>query len=94
MSSNTDKNNKSESTIDRYYHDTESFLYRYRWWVVLVLALLLGWYLYCKKPEGGSGTASTSSMTTQSRGVLGPNDLVVASPASIGGTDMRRLFKL
>lgn len=93
MSSNTDKNNKNESTIDRYYHDTESFLYRYRWWVVLVLALLLGWYLYCKKPEGTT-TSSTTSVTTQSRGVLGPDDLNVASPVQVGGTDMRKLFKM
>ncbi len=99
MSSNKDMDKKngsdSTSTMDRYYHDTESFLYRYRWWVVLVLAILLAYYLYCKKSEGTATTSPATSVgvSTGSKGVLGQGDLNLASPP-IGDTTTRQLFRM
>jgi hypothetical protein len=91
MSSCKDKNNKSEneSTLDRYRHGTESFLYRYRWWVVLVLALLLAYYLYTKK----SGTSGLMSDASSSQGIINQGELNVAPPAQLG-TEVRKFLRL
>lgn len=32
---------RSRERADRYYHETENFLYRYRWAIVLLIALVL-----------------------------------------------------
>ncbi len=68
MSSSKDKNNSknmdnTQVRADRMYHDCETFLFRYRWWIVLVLAILLAYYLYTRKCEPGE-TASMSTVTT------------------------------
>lgn len=79
------------STMDRIYHDSETFLYRYRWWIVLVLAILLGYHLYCKKSVG-SKSASGSSSVGEPR--LGKADLNLAEPTNDFNTEARNLFRL
>ncbi|VBB18517.1 hypothetical protein YASMINEVIRUS_980 [Yasminevirus sp. GU-2018] len=96
------KNNKpeeetnSESTVDRIYHDSETFLFRYRWWIVLFLAVLLGYYLYSKRTEKtGSGESTGASSDLAVGGPkLGPNELNIGEPSSQLNTEARKLFRL
>lgn len=99
MSSCKDKKNNikaeaeesSMGTVDRYYHNTESFLYRYRWWVVLVLAILLAYYLYTKNES----SVDTAVGTPSAPGLIGQNELNVGAPVELGvPTEQRKLFNL
>lgn len=47
----SDPENQKPNTIDRMYNNSQSFLYRYRWWIVLILAILLGIYLFTRRQE-------------------------------------------
>src|SRR5271169_1711641 len=92
------KNNKeNESTLDRYYHDSESFLWRHKWWVVAVLAILVIVYFY--KNHDSTSTGASSGMTTGAtgatgtQGVIRPNELNVGAPATLD-TDERTFLRL
>lgn len=41
-------------SVGNVVQSSESFLYKYRWWVVLVLACLLAYYLYTRRVPVGS----------------------------------------
>lgn len=57
--------NTVRATADRMYHNTEHFLYKYRWLIVLILAILLAWYIYCHKKElGANASALTNTVVT------------------------------
>ena len=80
--------------FDRMYHDSESFLYRNRWWIVLILAVLLAYYLLTRKCDGTSSSTSTSFFGPQ---VASPKlgDLNVASPPAVPlNTEGKQLFRL
>lgn len=97
---NSDKENQSSNRMERTYHNSESFLYRYRWWIVLILALLLGYYLYAKRQEtvGEQTTTTTTARPIETHGgtinsKLGT--LNIASPAPVNlPTEDRKLFRL
>jgi hypothetical protein len=108
MSSCKDKKNNSKNPdgsyvrTDRMYHDCETFLYRYRWWIVLILAILLAYYLYTRKCETGE-TSSTTTVTTATTpapvvtDVTGPKlggALNYTEPHTSLNTEGRSLFKL
>lgn len=73
-------------TLKKAYNKTESFLYRNRWWIVLILAVLLAYYLYSQRVEASLQTATPRILS---------NELNVASPQE-GGFDTvtRTLFRL
>jgi hypothetical protein len=82
-------------SMDRAYHDSENFLYKYRWGIVLILAMLLFLYLYTKNhnlskelglPDiGASITGATNAITQAAR--LEKNTLDIASPPPVAGVD-------
>jgi hypothetical protein len=81
--------------FDRMYHDSESFLYRNRWWIVLILAVLLAYYLLTRKCDGTGSSASTSLFGPQvASPKIGEGELRLASPAVPQGTEIRKLFRL
>lgn len=86
------KNNttNSGSTVDRMYHDSETFLYRYRWWIVLVLACMLAYYLYTRKCETSGFLSLPEAQTPK----LAATDLNLGEPTAILNTEGRRLFRL
>jgi len=80
------------SRMDRMYHDSEAFLYRYRWWIVLILVLLLAWYLYTKRSDIGK---MYTDVTASSNPRLGSTELNIGTPTTTGiNTDARNLFRL
>ena len=98
------KNNRSESEsesedlrgyatyADRMYHNSESFLYRYRWWVILVLICLLSYYLYARKSADGASSRITGNTNVQPKL---SNELNIASPGANNlDTVVKKLFKL
>ena len=83
--------------FDRMYHDSESFLYRNRWWIVLILAVLLAYYLLTRKCDGSNSSSSTSTNLfgpEVASPKIGGGELRLASPAVPFGTEGRKLFKL
>ena len=94
---------------DRVYHTTENFMYRYRWWIVLVLAILLGLYLVMKSANQtnkltdtiGPTNTNDPKGTSQAGGgavprLLGNSFLAdIASAPEYGGlpTDLRPFFR-
>ena len=96
------RNNSEEetrmSTMDKIYHDSETFLYKYRWWIILVLAILLGVYLWSKRSEPTvTQTTETVTTTTGTDIVprLGATDLNIGEPAPPDfNTEGRRLFRI
>lgn len=102
MSSNKDKNNSknmngTQVRADRMYHDCETFLYRNRWWIVLVLAILLAYYLYTRKCETGETSAAIPSQSTTVTDMNTPKlggALNYGEPVSSLNTEGRNLFKL
>lgn len=79
------------AAIDRVQHDNESFFYKYRWCIVLILALLLAWCLFAnRKPEGYQPATITNYPDTS----VIPNDAFKYGGAAITGipTDARNLF--
>ena len=48
-----DQNNANNTVLGTAYHETESFIYVYRWWIVLVLASFVLVYYYTKSKCGG-----------------------------------------
>ena len=82
-----------KTAVDRLYHDSETFLYRYRWWIVLVLACMLAYYLYARKCTE-SGSDSGLSFFQSNTPKLAANDLNLGEPTLALNTDARRLFRL
>lgn len=102
---NPDEENRMMRSMDRMYHSSESFLYRYRWWIVLILAILLGYYLCTKRCEttGTLAASETPVAVTQPSEPLAVtggmnvsrfNSLNIASPAVNFPTEGRNLFRL
>lgn len=84
---NPDQNSSAE--MDRISHASETFLHKYRWWIVLVLAVLLALYLYSKRTELGIDMYPTKQP------VLDGTVLNIGTPAQINiGTETRTLFRL
>lgn len=86
----TKSGSESSSTVDRMYHDSETFLYRYRWWIVLVLACMLAYYLYTRKCETGSASQLPEAQVPK----LAADDLNLGEPTSVLNTEGRKLFRL
>ena len=66
-------------TTDRVYHTSENFMYRYRWWIVLVLALLLGVYLIAKKDDDMNTAVVLASNAA-------PTAMIATEPPQLGGS--------
>lgn len=100
MSSSTDMNNKpeTESTVDRYYHNTQSFFSKYKG-VLFVLALLVVGYFLYKNYGPHSSTSATPSATiapsgtTQAQQLIGGGELLMGPPVQLD-TDMRKFLRL
>lgn len=84
----TNSSAESSTTVDRMYHDSETFLHRYRWWIVLILACMLGYYLYTRKCE-----TEASGLTEISQPKL-VGDLNLGDPTDVLNTEGRKLFRL
>lgn len=81
---NTTTQNSAE--IDRATHDSGSFFYKYRWWIVLVLAILLGYFLYSKRHDLGITTTNNLPRLTNS-------ELNIAeAPTNMFDTEGRKLL--
>jgi hypothetical protein len=104
MSSNDSQEQKKNNanTRVRVYRECESFLYRYRWWIVLILAVLLAWYLYTRRCDKGEGAMPAmveepAPALPQTGGAFGPklgNNLNFGDPVNNINTEGRRLFGL
>lgn len=85
-----DNPNQNSADIDRISHDSETFLHKYRWWIVIVLAVLLAVYLYSKRTELG-----IMDMTSTKKPIVGTTELNIATPSVINvGTETRNLFRI
>jgi hypothetical protein len=95
---NTKKNNNTDlnNTCDKMYHDTETFLYIYRWWIILVLTCMLAYYIHMRKCdtrfESGFGSGIENVMP-EGRKLL-VTDLALGDPAVGMNTAARSFFKL
>src|SRR5579872_7096660 len=79
------------SAADRMYHDSETFLYRYRGWIILILAVLLIAYLLTRKCEPGLLTDLSSSATGTVQAPKLTNELNIAEPATVAvNTEARK----
>ena len=81
--------------FDRMYHDSETFLYRNRWWIVLILAVFLAYYLLTRKCDGTSSSVSTGLFGPQvAAPKIGEGELRLAEPPVPLNTEGRKLFRL
>ena len=92
-----DRRNNKQETLDRMYHDSETFLYRYRWWIVLLLAVLLAYYLYTRRCETETIVSPVGERTVMVTG--GPEPMLggalnFGDPISNINTEGRKLFRL
>lgn len=93
MSQNNQANNPNDNTatnaeMDRLKHDSGSFFYKYRWWIVLVLAILLAYFLYNKRTELGIMSSDANPRITAT-------ELKIGTPTVVDmNTDVRNLFRL
>lgn len=98
MSSQSDNKNNERNKdcpvirFDKMYHDSESFLYRNRWWIVLILAILLAWYLVTRKCDGNGSSSLLGPQVASPK--IGGSELILASPPVPLGTEGRKLFRL
>jgi hypothetical protein len=101
MSSQSENKNNEQNKdcpairFDKMYHDSESFLYKNRWWIVLILAILLAYYLLTKKCDGSNSNSSSGLFGPQVVSPkIGGGELRLASPAVPLDTEGRNLFRL
>ena len=86
---NAENDSNNISVVQR----SENALYKYRWWIVLVLVIMLVYYLYARKIEDTTGISLGTSIFP-SKPILGPNDLVMPEPVVSLNTEGRQLFRL
>jgi len=75
----TDESTVSSASdmFDKYRHGTENFVSRYKWWIILVILVLLLAYLYNKKSETGESVFSSQPT------VLAPSVVNVAPTTDV-----------
>jgi ATP-dependent Zn protease len=86
---NVENDSNNNSVVER----SKNVLYKYRWWIVLVLVIMLVYYLYARKIESSTGIPLGTSIFP-TKPVLGPADLVVPEPTISLNTEGRQLFRL
>lgn len=78
----------NSAEMDRISHDSDSFFYKYRWCIVLILAILLAYYLYTKRWELGIMPNTTTKLPA-----IGATELNISPPAVINvNTEGRNMF--
>jgi hypothetical protein len=87
---NNQTNNPDDEKKIMVQNTEPSMLYKYRWWIVLVVALLLAWYLYSKREEI-SYTMNNKPKYAQ----IGGAELNLGMPSTVNiDTEGRNLFRL
>lgn len=84
----TETESESLGFFDRMYHNTTSFMQKYRWWLITVLVLVLVAYIYSKRTELG-----ISNLLTTSKPVIAQHELNIGDLPSFD-SDAKKLFKL
>lgn len=80
--------------LDRQYHNSETFLYRHRWGIVLLLVVLLAYYLYVKSESNSISLQFPLRNPIIFEPKLGSNDLNLGNPSMNVDTDIKQLFRL
>jgi hypothetical protein len=95
MSSTNNKN--PEENKETQIQKSESFFYKHRWTILIILAFAVAIYCVTNMQDGSILNISSKDRSTSQSGVLDPKlgsrDLIKPTVGSPSGTELIRLFR-